>query len=395
MEKTQKESKAEKKQQAAAAKQQQGPKKHTVRVVSYNVLSSELSSTHHFTHNDPEHLFHRNRYKILQAKLTEETTLGSVICLQEVSRNWSAKLHVFFTQKNYNYIPSLYGDPKSGYMGVAVAFPNDKYFLQNCSITRVAETIEFPKTPRPTFFDTVLARFKRLLSTLFYLTFLFFFISAKILRYLKITSRPPKDSWNEALQRRNTGIFVRLRTKTKPQQNFCVGVYHMPCVYYDQAHMILHASFFSQMIEGLAKVDPYILAGDWNFKPLDPPYALLTEGKLKVDKKSAQYPVWKGDKARAPKFNVEGRTRRLRSVYKEQLGSEPELTNYAWTSFNEPEPFYGCLDYIFVTDEFEITSVKQLPTRTELPGPLPSATEPSDHLLIATDLILHPPKKEQ
>lgn len=54
----------------------------------------------------------------------------------------------------------------------------------------------------------------------------------------------------------------------------------------------------------------------------------------------------------------------------------------------DDEPFIDTLDYIFVSDGWQVNSVKKLPLRNEVNGPLPTENEPSDHILIAADLSL-------
>ena len=69
-------------------------------------------------------------------------------------------------------------------------------------------------------------------------------------------------------------------------------------------------------------------------------------------------------------------------------GSEPDFTNYA--RVKEDDPFIDTLDYIFLSDTWKVTGVKELPHRDEAGGPFPNLdhNEPSDHILIAADLEL-------
>ena len=46
------------------------------------------------------------------------------------------------------------------------------------------------------------------------------------------------------------------------------------------------------------------------------------------------------------------------------------------------------LDYIFLSREWKVKGVKDLPRRDDVNGPLPTDKEPSDHILIAADLSL-------
>ena len=69
-------------------------------------------------------------------------------------------------------------------------------------------------------------------------------------------------------------------------------------------------------------------------------------------------------------------------------GKEPSFTNFAWSSFNKEEPFVGTLDYVFVSDEWEVKAVKSLEESHATDSGFPSSLEPSDHVLIAADLEL-------
>ena len=58
------------------------------------------------------------------------------------------------------------------------------------------------------------------------------------------------------------------------------------------------------------------------------------------------------------------------------------------TYFLIQEPFVDTLDYIFMSKDWKVESVVSLPSKTELVGPLPVATEPSDHLLLSATVSL-------
>jgi len=75
---------------AAAAAATPGPRGvTTVRVATYNVLSSALASPSHFTKCRPEDLAAAARLPRVLAKLQAEVDRDAVICLQEVSLTWA------------------------------------------------------------------------------------------------------------------------------------------------------------------------------------------------------------------------------------------------------------------------------------------------------------------
>ena len=76
----------------------------------------------------------------------------------------------------------------------------------------------------------------------------------------------------------------------------------------------------------------------------------------------------------------------MRSAYFELNGEEPEFTNNAHNGAMNAEPFIGTLDYIFLSDGWNVLKVKDTPKKDELEGVFPDAEEPSDHVVIAASL---------
>ena len=73
----------------------------------------------------------------------------------------------------------------------------------------------------------------------------------------------------------------------------------------------------------------------------------------------------------------------MRSAYAVQNGKEPDFTNYAHS--RDSEPFIDTLDFIFLSEQWKVASVMELPHRDDSKGPFPNldANEPSDHVMIA------------
>lgn len=93
----------------------------------------------------------------------------------------------------------------------------------------------------------------------------------------------------------------------------------------------------------------------------------------------------------------------MRSAYREAeypnkpAGSEPEFTNYALSAFEPDEPFVGTLDYLFLSQRgwAPVANVKPMPavadTKASHSVGFPVSSEPSDHMLLAADLVLLEP----
>lgn len=354
-----------------------------VEVVSYNVLSSHLSQTSYFWHNDPEDLKPQSRLQRLTSKMEPFMDRGAVICLQECSTTWAGYLHVFFQKRDYYFIYSPYGRQFNGYMGVGIAFPNQRYEAYAVQIQRVADVKGWPDAPRP---DAVKGR--SVLHTL--LDFAGYFGSPSLLEG-KGPLDPEReddekvleevDPWEYSRSRQNTMVSVMLRPKVGDLKDlFAVSTYHMPCAYWAPKVMVIHAALAAQCAHKFANGHPLILAGDWNFKPGAAPYQLLTNASLPED-----HPAHPGYQP-GVEWRLETGLREMRSVYAERNpGGEPEFTNYAWVQ-DDTDPFIGTLDYIFVSDAAEVLSVGKLPPIRVCPNPLPTRDEPSDHLLISAVL---------
>ena len=86
-----------------------------------------------------------------------------------------------------------------------------------------------------------------------------------------------------AERRFNQALFARLRPKrgsSAPNGGaFCVGTYHMPCLFNIRPVMVIHTSLVIKHLARLAGSDPLVFAGDFNFNPDSECYKLAVEGK--------------------------------------------------------------------------------------------------------------------
>lgn len=343
----------------------------TVRVVTYNVLSSSLCEPSWFPKCDPKNLSPPTRLERVLDLLDKEVSSQTVFCLQEVSRDWEGALHVFFAERGYQFSSSLYGRKFNGYMGVALAWPTKRFDVRRVESFCLADGLpstedddknkKQDKKPPPPFLDRVSEAYSILKG--------------------EQKKRPERifDTWNEASRRQNTIVAVDLETTSG--ERFCVANYHMPCLFGSiekEQVMVIHAKLAADYAAKFAAGSPYVLAGDFNLKPIDASYCLLTKGKL--DEEFAEY---------APPVLEPTLQEPLVSAYAKKLGKEPNYTNLAFT-VNSIETFAECLDYIFCKpNAWQVQSVKSLPGGTpDLEKPYPDKNEPSDHVLLAADLKL-------
>ena len=158
-----------------------------------------------------------------------------------------------------------------------------------------------------------------------------------------------------------------------------VGTYHCPCAFRDQPLMLLHTGVAAHLVRTYAAGRPHLLAGDFNSKPGDPAYALLTGG---------------GELERVGPAGTALPVHAMRSAYATANGREPTHTCHSTTPSGdaaaagaEHNAFSDTLDYIFVSPEFEVAAAAPLPDAPTASAH-PSAHEGSDHLKVSVDLVL-------
>jgi 2',5'-phosphodiesterase len=279
-----------------------------IHITSYNVLSSHLSEPDHYSTLNPDHLNPINRLPVVLSKLEDEieNQNASIICLQEVSHDWAGSFHTYFANKGYHMVTGLYGRHFNGYMGVAIAFKLSDYTILDVDISRLADKREdgWPRKPKEK--SSIIRNiykgiYKSLSSTIKSL-------------YYSLTGKKPKriiDPWFMSQNRFNQLVTVKLQDK-KTKKSFAVGNYHMPCAFYAPQVMTIHTDLAARHVQRLASTSgaavtnddnndenennddetatatttsnsssmPYILAGDWNIKPGDASYNLLTTGMI-------------------------------------------------------------------------------------------------------------------
>jgi len=305
-----------------------------IRIVQYNILSTNLATKFYFVNTDTKFLKPDSRWLLLKEKLLAEITNLSIFCLQEVCMYWLEKLIPFFQEVGYYCHYNNYGWKDTGYMGVFISYPN-KYKLEALKIINIGGSIE----SKTTIINSSLAT---------------------------------DDIWTKAIRKRNTLLCLKLSYDDKI---FCVGTYHMPCL--GQSVKLLHLMSCIQLMNKFAGNYKYILAGDFNFMPDSLLYKVITEGGKYDDvvEKSVNYDT--------TMFSLKVSTP-MKSAYA-LFEKDPLFTNYSHVI--NSDPFHGCLDYIFLSKGWQVTDIKKLPIA--LPElAYPSHDEQSDHLLLAVDLEL-------
>lgn len=354
-------------------------------IVSYNVLSSSLAAPSHFPACNPADLDGQTRLSRLLAKLEEPVASRAIICLQEVSLPWAGPLHTFFASRHFHFVVASYGSYFSGFMGVAIAFPINAYDVLDIKVERLTDTHTWPaRAPKLT--GVVKALVDLRTRTKLVWEALFGSLNGKGMPRRRRSSRARVTQvWNDARDRRNMMIFTRLRSKANGAR-LCVGTYHMPCAFYSPPQMQIHCALVVSRFQNVCANDPGVLAGDFNIKPLDSSYKMITTGQLDPSHsdfpKKASIPDGSQPEKWMPMLRFP-----MKSAYSEVLGHEPDFTNYAQTEIGPP--FIETLDYMFCSPDVDVVDVLRLPHRKAvLKGPYPTASEPSDHCLIGCTVRL-------
>ena len=319
-----------------------------VRVVTYNVLTPGYAAEHVVA--SPGCLAPGARLSMLQQKLLPEVARHSVLCLQELSLGWAGHLGAWLSDMGYHLVSAQYSRPNSLYMGVAIAYPRNWYMLEEARMQRVGDF-----KPRPS------------------------------------SGEPPVAPWPLVRARENQMVSVRLRPCVGGREGgreFTVSNYHMPCVWMDGRFMRAHAALAAQAARAFAAGLPYVLAGDFNFTPETPAYAMMTRGSAERDEPPPEAP---GDgwacEVRPP----------LRSACAVALGREPAFTTLSLKRSDAAQggkPFGDTLDYVFLSPEWAVEGVAGVSEgelgalRERGGGTMPFPGEPSDHAMIAVQLQL-------
>jgi 2',5'-phosphodiesterase len=390
----------------------------SVRITTYNVLSSHLAEPDYFRNCTPAFLDANYRLKALKTKLNVECDKGAIICLQEVSISWLGPLHTFFRAKDYVVVSTQYGNVMNNFMGVAIAIPVSKYDIIDADVTRVADKIDIdiPQDESRKGNNNFSkgghnrSNSRGVGNALRELWRAIFGGSGQNKRHsngragngnsnseMKLSSEDEKIMayWRDAENRKNQMICVRLQSQISSESqsgsglnSFCIGTYHMPCAFRKPPMMMIHCALSAHHLHEFAQGDPYVFAGDFNIKPQGAMYNLLTLGKVvENDETLPKSPPGYNMPYNHNTILLPLRSPPMRSAYAVHDGCEPDFTNYA--QVRGENPFIDTLDYIFVSDEWKIKSVLPLPNRDAMSGPLPLENEPSDHIMLSADLELN------
>jgi len=388
-----------------------------VRVISYNVLSSELVDPERFALCSEEDLDSDRRYQEIEKILSVEVDRKSIICLQEVSLTWAARLHVFFAPRNYRVVKAQFSSIHSGYMGCLTAFPHDVYKLVDCKYLSPFHTTL--TAPKPSFLRSLVKSATGLNQSWLLpalaaapcaawvadallgtqalahvrqwgLPFCAAGASLSTLGTVQDRFFPEPSKFEDpnlvtGIEARHRDVVPMVRLKQVGlQEEFWVANTHMPCKHFNQKLMAAFAWHIGVKVQGVAESLPYILVGDFNAKPTGVVYEMYTMGS--VPPGHPDRPSFPAEEGWEPKLAP------MRSAYAARNGCEPKFTNWSQISIGGvlDDPFIEVLDYIWLSPDWKVESVDELPGEPTGVASFPSKAvgQPSDHVLIGANLIL-------
>merc|ERR1712032_248213 len=338
--------------------------------VTYNVLCNHLIHPGFLKKCPAADLESNVRLQRVQDKLLGAVSVGALIGLQEVSMDWAGELYVFFARHGYQVVFVPYGEAFNGRMGVVFAYPSDRFVTETIRLHHVGDSLPEVPSLAPTTPPHLSAH--GVLSADGMEDILGIRPGALDLQSRYAPHGPTVEAlnprqdreWGLAVRRQNVAVLARLRPRGSPHglgsDAFCVGVYHMPCLYRsceERQTQNIHILALKKAIVDMSRdsEEPCVLLGDFNIKPKSSAYNLMTGSRLGHEEApdSEQY----------------------RRVY-----TNRSFTS-AYAALHGGEPGPHTLDYIWMSEGCHACFCPQLdPTEQR-----PSASEPSDHpMLLAT-----------
>jgi mRNA deadenylase 3'-5' endonuclease subunit Ccr4 len=292
-----------------------------INVITFNCLTPFSGVPSEYPDCDPIVLDRLRRKNAILSLFTSWLRTSPIILLQEVPYNWKQDFDRYFTKRDYTFHCMNYGQKTNGILGVGIAVPN--FYAIN------PEEVEF----------------------------------IRVADYINEIDSSDDDSYDNEVNtnienaKKRANLVVRMKIRLNNGKSFYLYNYHMPCAFKTPLVQILHIYALKRIIASFPDI-PYILAGDMNILPTSKEYEFLTDT--------------------TPPSSIT-----LKSSYLIANKEEPEFTCFNYTTFGGE--FCGCLDYIFVSDEFKVLKSHLLLTTTT---ELPNADCPSDHLPLRSVLSL-------
>lgn len=311
-----------------------------IKIITWNILSPEISNYQGFINYNPDVLNKKNRLnqiiKILSVWVKQNNP--PIINFQEVPLYWNGILNTFFHNNNFIFLAMNYGNLESGFVSIATAIPKI-YKIVDIEYIPIGDRLVLPNV------DEI---YYKLNYPPNYLT------QSTIKNSFPLSNnqvKPIKDVIKKADDNQNIAIKLILQK----DYTFIIYNYHMP---HDESVRRIHMNALKLLLCQDIRF-PFILAGDMNFMPDSLEYNYITENELP-------------EKA----FIKKDCNLILKSAFKEVHRREPEDTIYVNTKLTNGI-FRTTLDYIFISNQLKTIDSKVLLNTNQI---IPNTTCPSDHM---------------
>jgi mRNA deadenylase 3'-5' endonuclease subunit Ccr4 len=201
----------------------------SIKVVTFNILSSFLAEPEYFPNSKIEHLDSDYRFNGLLYILDKYIKEDYIICLQEISNEWQLKLTTFFHNLRWSYFMRC----RTEKFGEGI-FVNYKYNIGEYNFHKINDTL----------FDT---------------------------------SEYNVEELEQVEAAKNTIRYLSVLELMKNGIKFFVITLHMPCKYKQPKLMKVYTLFLKNLVNKIAGDTPVILAGDFNILHGGIEYNILTD----------------------------------------------------------------------------------------------------------------------
>jgi mRNA deadenylase 3'-5' endonuclease subunit Ccr4 len=339
-----------------------------IKIVSFNVLSSKLATPKVYHKTPEEYLDKDKRYQKLENLLKDKTHEDYIVCLQEVSQEWRAKLELFFYQNDYRMVARNYHTPFSDYMGIVTAFPNKKYTMKRCGMvmpcTNIGEILDKPKK-EPITWGLWLSSWiwtpKKEVSIYDYMK-----RKSNVLLMVELGMKGHSSEASKLLRNeKNLKDLGPLR-----ERDFVVANYHAPCVFWNDKIQLYGCVLINRELEKFSQA-PKVLCGDFNMLSDSPAYKYMIKSRS-------------DDEFLHLLFDKNHRV--TRSAFLAHHGKEPDFTYKAQIccfKTHKPKEYSSTLDYMFLYDSnnwaWKVQNMFVIPEKDDY---LPSKDHMSDHRML-------------
>ena len=341
---------------------------HDIRVITFNLLSPEITSSHFFPTVRKINLDFTKRTERTKKLMQSWIKVNFIICTQEMSARWKDVLEPFFVENEYGFIYDIYS---SGKMGVGIAYPLKHYDLIDVNKFTCSQIIE-----------PIYNSFKQLL------------IKSSDTQSEKILTE-----FESASESKNTLLSLLLKAKhfgKSINKNLIVSTYHMPCRYNLKYFMCAHIHAIKVHLQDLLLI--------WNTQ-YENTLSVIVTGDFNITAKSSEYNYFVGIDIETDSELLDNTAEtfikdltnlylainknlfggiKLKSTHKTLHNKEPLYTNIC---IQGEKHFVECLDYILINDQIDIRSCTVgLSVEDPINTPYPNKLCPSDHLPLSASL---------